>query len=84
METRTINYDGNSYPAVAIKTPKGMEVTIADMNLWNAIKDGYNWEDKDAVDIDNSIFYYVDNLEHFPTDEKLMQHLSNNTEIEDL
>lgn len=66
MEKGIIIYNGVEYPTISIELNKISEcmgtylVTIADVELWNAIKDGYENDSDIEVSIDNSIYYYCD------------------------
>ena len=71
MERSYIEYKDKRYPVVRISAnaiapghfenaPDDYEVTIADWDLWNAIQEDYEKGVREAIDIDNDIFYYCD------------------------
>ena len=64
MERISIDYRGNSYPVILISLDKVSDISsseivrIADISLWDAIEDDYNDGVRDAVDLDNDIYFY--------------------------
>lgn len=82
METRNISYDGKYYKVATITLPNGREVDIAEEELWESIREDYYWGDKEAEDIDDSIFYYVEKLGDFSTNEDLLLQLKDYIEEE--
>ena len=66
MERSKINYKGIDYPTIEIALSKVSNiesnelVTIADYELWAAIEDDYEDGDKEAVWIDNNVYFYCD------------------------
>lgn len=79
-----IKYKGKKYPARDIDNVPGYEdegtVTVAEISLWDAIKNDYAKEDEDAHAIDNEIFFYVENgfLTKNPSDEELRSYSAKN------
>ena len=67
MKKSTINYKGVDYAVrtLDIRSIAGFEddfyqdMQVADRALWEAIEQDYEAGDKEAVGIDNSIFYYL-------------------------
>ena len=66
MERSFIEYNGVKYPTIEIALSKVSDiesdeiVSIADYELWAAIEDDYEDGDKDAVSIDDSVYFYCD------------------------
>lgn len=66
MERSNINYKGIDYPIIEISLSKVSDiesdeiVTIADCELWMAIEDDYYNGDKEAVWLDDKIYFYCD------------------------
>lgn len=50
---------------------------VADYELWAAIEDDYNAGVKEAVEIDNGIYYYCDSgfIASEPTDDEIIEYL---------
>ena len=74
-------WKGENFPVREINLPESWgyynPVDVADVELWNAIEEDYNNGNKEAEEIDNSIFYYCDSgfIASDPTDEKIIKHL---------
>ena len=79
----TIKYFGKEYPTRLVLYPilSGLApVRVADIELWNAIEDAYYMGDKEAENIDDSIFFYFDDgfIASEPTDEEIIKKLEEN------
>lgn len=80
MEKGKIVYRGVEYPTILIEMYKISDVecndivTIADIELWFAIEDGYNNDGHCEVSIDNMIYYYCDSgfIASNPTEEEVI------------
>jgi hypothetical protein len=80
MEKGFIIYNGVEYPTISIELNKISEcmgtylVTIADVELWNDIKDGCENDGDIEVSIDNSIYYYCDSgfIASNPSEEEII------------
>lgn len=84
MEMAKIVYKGIEYPLATVKVSKIWDdvendyvVNVADIELWNAIMEGYENEDPECVEIDNIIFYYCDSgfIDSNPDEEKIIEYL---------
>ena len=83
MEKGVIIYNGVEYPTIDIEWSKVSDVhsdemvTIADIELWYAMKDDYDNDVKKAVAIDNRIYYYCDSgfVASNPTEEEIIEEL---------
>ena len=83
MERSSINYKGVDYPTVEIALSKVSDidsealVTIADYELWAAIEDDYENGVKEAVCIDNNVYYYCDSgfIASNPTESEVIEYM---------
>ena len=84
MERSKINYKGNDYPTIeiALSNVSNIEsnelVTIADYELWAAIEDDYEDGDKEAVWIDNNVYFYCDSgfIASNPTESEVIEYMN--------
>lgn len=84
MERSKINYKGNDYPTIEIALSKVSNiesnelVTIADYELWAAIEDDYEDGDKEAVWIDNNVYFYCDSgfIASNPTESEVIEYMN--------
>ena len=84
MERSKINYKGNDYPTIeiALSNVSNIEsnelVTIADYELWAAIEDDYEDGDKEAVWIDNKVYFYCDSgfIASNPTESEVIEYMN--------
>lgn len=66
MERGYIEYKGISYPAAEIGLSKitgeetGLTVTVADIQLWEDMKDDFERGDAEAASVDEGIFFYCE------------------------
>jgi hypothetical protein len=73
-----VEYKGEKYPTREIELEPYIEnsgvVRIADVELWNAIKEDCESGLQDAEDMDNEIYYYTDSgfLASIPTDTEII------------
>lgn len=86
MERSLIEYNGIKYPTIEISLSKVSDiesdeiVTIADYELWAAIEDDYEDGDKDAVWLDDKIYYYCDSgfIASNPTEDEVIEYMNKN------
>ena len=81
-------WDGKKFPVreVMFEVCEGMEtmVKVADISLWDAIENAYDVEyhpnHKEAVGIDDDIYFYCDYgfIASNPTDEEIVEYLIKN------
>lgn len=84
MERSKINYKGIDYPTIEISLSKVSDiesdeiVTIADCELWVAIEDDYYNGDKEAVWLDNKIYFYCDSgfIASNPTESEVIEYMN--------
>ena len=84
MERSKINYKGIDYPTIeiALSNVSNIEsnelVTIADYELWAAIEDDYEDGDKEAVWIDNNVYFYCDSgfIASNPTESEVIEYMN--------
>lgn len=84
MERSNINYKGIDYPTIEIPLSKVSDiesdeiVTIADCELWVAIEDDYYNGDKEAVWLDNKIYFYCDSgfIASNPTESEVIEYMN--------
>ena len=84
MERSKINYKGIDYPTIEIALSKVSNiesnelVTIADYELWAAIEDDYEDGDKEAVWIDNNVYFYCDSgfIASNPTESEVIAYMN--------
>ena len=66
MERISIDYCGKCYSVILISLDKVSDISssemvrIADVSLWDAIEEDYDNGVRDAVDLDNDIYFYCD------------------------
>lgn len=89
MERSYIEYKDKRYPTVEISAnkidpfykdePDYVTHQIADVELWNAIKDDSEKSVRKAVEIDNDIFYYCDSgfIASKPTEGEVIHYFKN-------
>ena len=80
MEKYYEEWNGDKFPVRVIQLPEefgGFEANVADYDLWDAIEEDYNNNNKEAIEIDNSTFYYLDSgfIASDPTDEEIVKYL---------
>lgn len=84
MERSNINYKGIDYPTIEISLSKVSDiesdeiVTIADCELWVAIEDDYYNGDKEAVWLDDKIYFYCDSgfIASNPTESEVIEYMN--------
>ena len=84
MERSKINYKGIDYPTIEIALSKVSNiesnelVTIADYELWAAIEDDYEDGDKEALWIDNDVYFYCDSgfIASNPTESEVIEYMN--------
>ena len=84
MERSKINYKGIDYHTIEIALSKVSNiesnelVTIADYELWAAIEDDYEDGDKEAVWIDNNVYFYCDSgfIASNPTESEVIEYMN--------
>ena len=84
MERSNINYKGIDYPIIEIPLSKVSDiksdeiVTIVDCELWVAIEDDYYNGDKEAVWIDDSVYFYCDSgfIASNPTESEVIEYMN--------
>ena len=84
MARSKINYTGIDYPTIEIALSKVSNiesnelVTIADYELWAAIEDDYEDGDKEAVWIDNNVYFYCDSgfIASNPTESEVIEYMN--------
>lgn len=84
MEKYFEEWDEEFFPVRVIQLPEelgGFVANVATIGLWDAIKDAYDVpyhpNNKDAVNLDDEIYYYCDYgfIESDPTDEEIVDYL---------
>jgi len=81
MNKSFIEYQGRNYPIRTVDlgsvSSYYKEVDVADYDLFNAIENEYEKGVREAVEIDNSIFFYCDSgfIASDPTDEEIVDYL---------
>ena len=87
MEKYFEEWDGKKFPVREIRLPEelgGYNANVADVDLWDAIENAYDVEyhpnHKEAVGIDDDIYYYCDYgfIASDPTDEEIVDYLIKN------
>ena len=84
MERSFIEYKGVKYPIIEISLSKVSDiesdeiVIIAEYELWAAIEDDYEDGDKDAVWLDDKIYFYCDSgfIASNPTESELIEYMN--------
>jgi hypothetical protein len=84
MERSNIKYKGIDYPTIEIPLSKVSDiksdeiVTIADCELWVAIEDDYYNGDKEAVWIDDSVYFYCNSgfIASNPTESEVIEYMN--------
>ena len=84
MERSDIRYKGIDYPTIEISLSKVSDiesdgiVTIADYELWAAIEDDYEEGDKEAIWIDNNVYFYCDSgfIASNPTESEVIEYMN--------
>ena len=84
MERSKINYKGIDYPTIEIPLSKVSDiesdeiVIIADCELWVAIEDDYYNGDKEAVWLDDKIYFYCDSgfIASNPTESEVIEYMN--------
>lgn len=86
MERNHITHKGIDYPTILIPinlvdpeyNDSGADsaIEIADIELWNAIEEGYDNDVPEAVEIGNSIYYYCDSgfVDCNPTENQVIEY----------
>lgn len=80
MEKYYEEWNGEKFPVRYVWLPEelgGNKAKIADYELWDAICDFCERGDSDAVDIDNTVYFYCDSgfIASDPTDEDILDYL---------
>jgi len=84
MEKYFEEWDGKKFPVreVMFEVCDGMEtvVKVADIDLWDAIEEDYNYGNSEAIGLDNDIYYYCDYgfIASDPTSEEIVEYLIKN------
>ena len=84
MEKSYIEYKGERYPTIEISLNKISDieseerVVLADIELFFAIEEDYENDVYEAVDIDNSVYYYCDSgfVESCPSESEVIEYMS--------
>jgi hypothetical protein len=84
MERSNIKYKGIDYPTIEIPLSKVSDiksdeiVTIADCELWVAIEDDYYNGVKEAVWIDDSVYFYCNSgfIASNPTESEVIEYMN--------
>lgn len=84
MERSFVNYKGVKYPTIEISLSKVSDiesdeiVSIADYELWAAIEDDYENGVKDAVWLDDKIYYYCESgfIASNPTEDEVIEYMN--------
>lgn len=83
MQKSYVEWKGRKYPVRTLDLPEEWDyynpVSVADVELWCSIEEECNNGNKEAEEIDNSIFYYCDSgfVDSDPTDEEIIKYLQN-------
>ena len=85
MEKYFEEWNGKKFPVRVIRLPEellpeelvGYDAYFADIDLWDAIEEDYNNGNKEAIEIDNDIYFYLDSgfIASDPTDEEIVEYL---------
>lgn len=88
MEKGTIEWKGKEYPTRTLKLSEKTaneydehdEVVVSVISLWDAMEEEYFNKDNEAEDIDDGIFYYVEDafMEKNPSEKELQRYLEEN------
>ena len=83
MEKYYEEWDGKKFPVREVELPEelgGFVANVATGELWDAIEDAYDADDKTANNIDDSIYFYCEHgfIESDPTDEEIVEYLIKN------
>lgn len=76
-----VEWNGEKFPVRTINLPDEYDynnpVDVADYDLYQAYEDEYEKDNKEAVAIDNSIFFFCNSgfIESDPTDEEIIEYL---------
>ena len=76
-----VEWKGERYPVRMVDLPESWgyssPVNVAGCSLFHAYEEEYDKDNKEAVAIDNSIFYFFDYgfIESDPTDEEIIERL---------
>ena len=84
MERSKISYKGIDYPTIEIALSKVSDiesdeiVTIADYELWAAIEEDFEKGVKDAVWLDDDIYFYCDSgfIASNPTESEVIEYMN--------
>lgn len=84
MERSKINYKGIDYPTIEIALSKVSDiesdeiVTITDYELWAAIEEDFEKGVKDAVWLDDDIYFYCDSgfIASNPTESEVIEYMN--------
>ena len=84
MERSFIEYNGVKYPTIEIALSKVSDiesdeiVIIADYELWAAIEDDYEDGEKEAVWLDDKIYFYCDSgfIASNPTESEVIEYMN--------
>ena len=83
MEKIEIEYNGKKYPAFEVKyndvytDENDADVIVSVVSLWEAMEDAYYCDDEEAIELDNTIFYYCEDsfINRNPSYEELVSYL---------
>lgn len=83
MEKSYINYKGTDYPVIEIELSKISDidsnevVIIADYELFSDIEEDYEKGVRDAIDVDNMIYFYCDSgfIASNPTEKEIIDYM---------
>jgi len=82
---KTIEYKGKEYPIFTINMgdvcdTNSCETWVSEVRLWEAIENDFNDEVEEAVEIDNSIVYYLPDgfLKEGTTYEEVIEYVKQN------
>ena len=83
MEKYYEEWKGEIFPTRYVWLPENMggyKVKVADYELWVAVAEYYERGDRDAIDLDNTIYFYCDSgfIANDPTDEEIIEYLVTN------
>lgn len=82
MTKNYVEYNGKKFPVRTVNLSSVSsyytDVDVADYELFAAIESDYDEGKREAVEIDNSIFFYCDSgfIESDPTDEEIIDYLA--------
>ena len=83
MEKAFVTWGKYKFPVRYVWLPEdmgGIKAKVADYYLWEEIWQYWERGDSDAIDIDNTIFFYCDDgfISKDPTDDEIVEYLRKN------